>query len=641
MCKTAADCGTGGSCIDNGENAVCEYPVDKNTPCEKETDCPAPLACASDYRCRNLCMTADDCNVLGIKGRVCAKDANGVLYCADPPEVTNGTITAPPPPGHSSSPVMEPPDATVMGLPDATVVGPGADGSPGGGSEAATGDSATGGPDASMDALAPTCAPPCTQAKTCIEGASGPTCVPCGSAAGQVCCDGQMCGVNLTCTAQGSCQCGYANQACCGGNTCNSGLSCNGNDAGGPPTCACGEIGTRCCPGVDGGTSSCSGGAVCAGSKCTCIVDFASAGSGSSPGVVLRTDGTVWASIGTTSAAVFTEMDNGSGPLRATSIAASEGYESSVPPIGCAVVSGGVWCFPTGGTLTDSTDLGAGLGPTDTTSSPVQVLTPVSGGTPLSNVTQVVGGLPVNGANFCAVTSDGSAWCWGYGQNGQLGNGGTANSSLASQVMANASTPFTNVAEVRMGYDASCARRTDGSVWCWGNNQYDELGVPVNMTPQSYYPVQVPFSGTSAQRTATGLGAGRSETFCAIMQDTSVVCWGYNNNGQAGAISSAGNVGPTSVLVAAGGAPLTGIVDITGDGPYSMCAKTGNLAILCWGAYASGPYPVAYQNTSNTAAVGIVAPLTESQSGVGYIDPSGLLFAAGSSSGPVPPCTNP
>jgi hypothetical protein len=108
-CAEAADCPVpGSSCIDDGRNPVCETPTDKNTPCTSEADCAVPLACASDYRCRNLCLNDADCNVLGIAGRVCARDVNNVDYCADPNEVTNGVITAPPPPGAPSTGVIEP-----------------------------------------------------------------------------------------------------------------------------------------------------------------------------------------------------------------------------------------------------------------------------------------------------------------------------------------------------------------------------------------------------------------------------------------------------------------------------------------------------------------------------------------------------
>ncbi len=108
-CAEASDCPVpGSSCIDDGRNPVCETPTDKNTPCTSENDCDVPLACASDYRCRNLCLSDADCNVLGIAGRVCARDMNNVDYCADPNEVTNGIITAPPPPGAPSTGVIEP-----------------------------------------------------------------------------------------------------------------------------------------------------------------------------------------------------------------------------------------------------------------------------------------------------------------------------------------------------------------------------------------------------------------------------------------------------------------------------------------------------------------------------------------------------
>jgi hypothetical protein len=133
QCAEASDCPVPGStCIDDGRNAVCESPTDRNTPCASEAQCPVPLACASDYRCRNLCLNDADCNVLGIAGRVCARDMNGVEYCADPSEVANGVITAPPPPGAPSTPVIEPDAATAAvaaaGLPGnliGTNIGPG------------------------------------------------------------------------------------------------------------------------------------------------------------------------------------------------------------------------------------------------------------------------------------------------------------------------------------------------------------------------------------------------------------------------------------------------------------------------------------------------------------------------------------
>src|SRR5580692_9556067 len=110
MCETAADCGAGGQCVDDGDVAVCQYAAEANTPCNVQSDCPAPLACASDYRCRNLCSTSNDCNQLGISGRVCATDAQGVHYCANPSDVnaTTGALDDAPPAGAPDTGVVEP-----------------------------------------------------------------------------------------------------------------------------------------------------------------------------------------------------------------------------------------------------------------------------------------------------------------------------------------------------------------------------------------------------------------------------------------------------------------------------------------------------------------------------------------------------
>ncbi len=126
QCESAADCPiAGSSCIDDGRNPICQTPAEKNKPCAKEADCPTPLACASDYRCRNLCLSNAECNVLGILGRVCARDQNGVDYCADPGEASNGVITIAPPPGAPSTPVAEPEggaSAIVAALPQGAII---------------------------------------------------------------------------------------------------------------------------------------------------------------------------------------------------------------------------------------------------------------------------------------------------------------------------------------------------------------------------------------------------------------------------------------------------------------------------------------------------------------------------------------
>src|SRR4029077_4973767 len=98
-CKKSVDCGNGGSCITEGVAAICQPLEEKDNACNKTRECPAPLACAGDYRCRNLCESDDDCNVLGIHGRVCAEDDYGQHYCGEPEETEDGVFIVGPAPG--------------------------------------------------------------------------------------------------------------------------------------------------------------------------------------------------------------------------------------------------------------------------------------------------------------------------------------------------------------------------------------------------------------------------------------------------------------------------------------------------------------------------------------------------------------
>jgi predicted outer membrane repeat protein len=98
-CAEARDCGEGGSCVSDGLSAVCQPLEEKERPCNYQGDCPLPLACAGDYRCRNQCRGDDDCNMFGIADRRCALDDRGVSFCAEPAEVDGGVLVSEPPVG--------------------------------------------------------------------------------------------------------------------------------------------------------------------------------------------------------------------------------------------------------------------------------------------------------------------------------------------------------------------------------------------------------------------------------------------------------------------------------------------------------------------------------------------------------------
>jgi alpha-tubulin suppressor-like RCC1 family protein len=74
------------------------------------------------------------------------------------------------------------------------------------------------------------------------------------------------------------------------------------------------------------------------------------------------------------------------------------------------------------------------------------------------------------------VGTSGRVHCWGSNRSLQAGQAGAA---PPGDVLARP-TPIADLAgalEVTAGDSHTCARRIDGRVWCWGNNDLGQLGV--------------------------------------------------------------------------------------------------------------------------------------------------------------------
>ena len=70
----------------------------------------------------------------------------------------------------------------------------------------------------------------------------------------------------------------------------------------------------------------------------------------------------------------------------------------------------------------------------------------------------------------CAIKQDGSLWCWGLNNYGQLGDGTWTDKNTPVQIMSS------GVSSVALGDFHTCAVKTDGSLWCWGDNWTGQLG---------------------------------------------------------------------------------------------------------------------------------------------------------------------
>lgn len=90
----------------------------------------------------------------------------------------------------------------------------------------------------------------------------------------------------------------------------------------------------------------------------------------------------------------------------------------------------------------------------------------------------------------CAILMDGQLTCWGEGGRAQLGRGMIPPLGMSRSPMP---APVVNLTQVRMhggGVDHACAVTGDGTTWCWGDNQAGELGD--GMTSSERFPTPQP-----------------------------------------------------------------------------------------------------------------------------------------------------
>ena len=102
----------------------------------------------------------------------------------------------------------------------------------------------------------------------------------------------------------------------------------------------------------------------------------------------------------------------------------------------------------------------------------------------LDNVKEVHAG----GTHACALRNDGSVWCWGANDLGQLGIGATDTSGTPRPTPPTPVSNMTDAVALTVGDSHSCVIRKDGTVWCWGANDRGQLG---NGAVNSNVPVEV------------------------------------------------------------------------------------------------------------------------------------------------------
>lgn len=135
-----------------------------------------------------------------------------------------------------------------------------------------------------------------------------------------------------------------------------------------------------------------------------------------------------------------------------------------------------------------------------------------------------------------AVGSDGTLWSWGRNTSGVLGLGDVVDRSSPVQIGTD-----TNWSKVSSGRYSSAAIKTTGTLWVWGQNNYGQLGQGNGIVRSS--PVQV---GADTDWDDVKLSAN-GQHMVARKTNGTLWSWGRNNYGQLGLNNATNRSSPVQI----------------------------------------------------------------------------------------------
>jgi alpha-tubulin suppressor-like RCC1 family protein len=184
---------------------------------------------------------------------------------------------------------------------------------------------------------------------------------------------------------------------------------------------------------------------------------------------------------------------------------------------------------------------------------------------PLSIVDEIIDAAAIDSktSNTCVLKEDGTVACWGENAYGQFLNGTT--DKVITPITLDG---LTNITEIAVGTASVCALTESHEVKCTGRNEDGDLG---DGTYNDAIDTAATVSGLN-DATSVISGFGNS---CAIKEDGSLVCWGYNYDGRLGN----GTTDNSNVPV-----PVTGLTNVAKVAlHFNSCAILEDGTVYCWG----------------------------------------------------------
>jgi alpha-tubulin suppressor-like RCC1 family protein len=209
----------------------------------------------------------------------------------------------------------------------------------------------------------------------------------------------------------------------------------------------------------------------------------------------------------------------------------------------------------------------------DGTFQPARRLTPsaVAGGLRFRQVSVGGGHYPYAG-HSCGVTTSDEAFCWGRNNWGQLGNGSNGSPSYAPVRVVGGH----RFRQISAGSDYTCAVTTANRAFCWGNGRAGQIGD--GKTFLRFSPSAVA-GGHAFERITTG-----EFHTCAESTTNRAFCWGSNQGGATGAVGDGTTTQRLTPVPVAGGLFFSQV----STGYTQSCGRTETGVAWCWGTNSRG-----------------------------------------------------
>lgn len=190
--------------------------------------------------------------------------------------------------------------------------------------------------------------------------------------------------------------------------------------------------------------------------------------------------------------------------------------------------------------------------------------------------------------DFCGLTNLNKVYCWGNNDFGNLGDGSPIPpsptysnfSNIPVEIKMTGALSGKTVKKLAGGVLAKCVIASDDKGYCWGYNANGELGIGTSGASVNE-PTQIVMTNALAGKTLKDISSA-ANGFCALASDDKVYCWGQN----AGSLT---NTNPTSssdepIMTVDTNNVLSGkVINQLSAGTQHVCVIANDNKIYCWG----------------------------------------------------------